>query len=98
PSTAPTTLRDALPLSAVAADTKSAAEAAVATYFDGDTPASGSTVYRYAPDGTSLEIEVAQPPEGRTAIWDGPVGSSTSTLWVGEDRKSTRLNSSHVSI
>ena len=73
----------------VAADTKSAAEAAVATYFDGDTPASGSTVYRYAPDGTSLEIEVAQPPEGRTAIWDGPVGSSTSTLWVGDTAYAT---------
>src|SRR5699024_2845291 len=55
----------------VAADTKSAAEAAVATYFDGDTPPAGSKVYRWAPDGTSLEIEMAQPPEGRTAIWDG---------------------------
>ena len=71
------------------APTQAAAEAAVATYFDGDSPASGNLVYRYAPDGTSLEIEVAQPPEGRTAIWDGPVGSSTSTLWVGDTAYAT---------
>src|SRR5699024_10356530 len=45
-----------LPVIAVA-DTQSAAEAAVATYFDGDTPASGNLSYRWAPDGTSLEIE-----------------------------------------
>src|SRR5699024_8089287 len=39
--------------------------------------------YRWAPDGTSLEIEVAQPPEGRTVVWDGEPYKSTSTLWVG---------------
>lgn len=59
------------------------------SFFDGDSPASGNLVYRYAPDGTSLEIEVAQPPEGRTAIWDGPVGSSTSTLWIGDSAHAT---------
>src|SRR5699024_3681926 len=52
-------------------------------FFDGDSPASGSTFYRWAPDGTSLEIEVAQPPEGRTVVWDGEPYKSTSTLWVG---------------
>ena len=71
------------------ADTQSAAEAAVATYFDGDTPASGNLSYRWAPDGTSLEVEVTQPPEGRTTVWDGEPYKSTSTLWVGDTAYAT---------
>src|SRR5699024_10855454 len=77
-----------LPVIAVA-DTQSAAEAAVATYFDGDTPASGNLSYRWAPDGTSLEIETIQPPEGRTTVWDGERYKSTSTLWVGDSAHAT---------
>lgn len=65
------------------ADTQSAAEAAVASYFDGDTPPAGSKVYRWAPDGTSLEIETIQPPTGRTYVWDGEPYKSASTAWVG---------------
>ena len=65
------------------ADTQAEAEAAVATYFDGDTAPSGNLSYRWAPDGTSLEVEVTQPPEGRTVVWDGEPYKSTSTLWVG---------------
>lgn len=65
------------------ADTQAEAEAAVATYFDGDTAPSGNLSYRWAPDGTSLEVEVTQPPEGRTTVWDGEPYKSTSTLWVG---------------
>src|SRR5699024_8759016 len=52
-------------------------------YFDGDTAPSGNLSYRWAPDGTSLEIETIQPPEGRTTVWDGEPYKSTSTLWVG---------------
>ena len=65
------------------ADTQAEAEAAVATYFDGDTAPSGNLSYRWAPDGTSLEVEVTRPPEGRTTVWDGEPYKSTSTLWVG---------------
>src|SRR5699024_8468746 len=77
-----------LPVIAVA-DTQSAAEAAVATYFDGDTPASGNLSYRWAPDGTSLEIETIQPPTGRTTVWDGEPYESTSTLWIGDSAHAT---------
>lgn len=70
-------------------DTQSAAEAAVASYFDGDTPPDGSRVYRWAPDGTSLEIEVANPPTGRTYVWDGEPYKSTSTAWVGDSAHAT---------
>ena len=59
------------------------------SFFDGDSPASGNLVYRYAPDGTSLEIEVAQPPTGRTTVWDGEPYKSTSTLWVGDSAHAT---------
>ena len=65
------------------ADTQADAEAAVASYFDGDTPASGNLSYRWAPDGTSLEVETIQPPTGRTTVWDGEPYKSSSTLWVG---------------
>ena len=71
------------------ADTQAAAEAAVASYFDGDTPASGNLSYRWAPDGTSLEIETIQPPTGRTYVWDGEPYKSTSTLWVGDSAHAT---------
>ena len=71
------------------ADTQSAAEAAVASYFDGDTPASGNLSYRWAPDGTSLEVETIQPPTGRTYVWDGEPYKSTSTLWVGDSAHAT---------
>ena len=52
-------------------------------YFDGDTAPSGNLSYRWAPDGTSLEVETIQPPSGRTTAWDGEPYKSTSTLWVG---------------
>ena len=71
------------------ADTQSEAEAAVATYFDGDTPPSGNIVRRWAPDGTSLEVETIQPPTGRTYVWDGEPYKSTSTLWVGDSAHAT---------
>ena len=71
------------------ADSKSEAEAAVATYFDGDTPPSGNIVRRWAPDGTSLEVETIQPPTGRTYVWDGEPYKSTSTLWVGDSAHAT---------
>lgn len=71
------------------ADTQSEAEAAVATYFDGDTAPSGNLSYRWAPDGTSLEIETIQPPTGRTTVWDGEPYKSTSTLWVGDSAHAT---------
>ena len=71
------------------ADSKSAAEAAVATYFDGDSAPSGTKVYRWAPDGTSLEIDVANPPTGRTYSWDGEPYNSTSTAWVGDSAHAT---------
>ena len=71
------------------ADTQAAAEAAVASYFDGDTPASGNLSYRWAPDGTSLEVETIQPPTGRTYVWDGEPYKSTSTLWVGDSAHAT---------
>ena len=61
----------------------------VATYFDGDTPASGNLSYRWAPDGTSLEVETIQPPTGRTYVWDGEPYKSTSTLWVGDSAHAT---------
>ena len=61
----------------------------VATYFDGDTPASGNLSYRWAPDGTSLEVETIQPPAGRTYVWDGEPYKSTSTLWVGDSAHAT---------
>src|SRR5699024_6085087 len=77
-----------LPVVAVA-DTQSAAEAAVASYFDGDTPASGNLSYRWAPDGTSLEVETIQPPTGRTTVWDGEPYRSTSTLWIGDSAHAT---------
>ena len=73
----------------VVADTQAEAEAAVATYFDGDTPASGNIVRRWAPDGTSLEVETIQPPTGRTTIWDGEPYKSTSTLWIGDSAHAT---------
>ena len=65
------------------ADTQSDAEAAVESYFDGDTAPSGNLSYRWAPDGTSLEVETIQPPEGLTVAWEGEPHKSTSTLWVG---------------
>lgn len=65
------------------ADTQAEAEAAVASYFDGDTAPSGNLSYRWAPDGTSLEVETIQPPAGRTTVWDGEPYKSASTLWVG---------------
>ena len=71
------------------ADTQAEAEAAVASYFDGDTPASGNLSYRWAPDGTSLEVETIQPPTGRTYVWDGEPYKSTSTLWVGDSAHAT---------
>src|SRR5699024_4486322 len=71
------------------ADTQSAAEAAVASYFDGDTPATGNLSYRWAPDGTSLEVETIQPPTGRTYVWDGVPYESTSTAWVGDTAYAT---------
>ena len=55
----------------------------VATYFDGDSAPSGNLSYRWAADGTSLEVETIQPPSGRTTAWDGEPYKSTSTLWVG---------------
>lgn len=70
-------------------NTQAAAEAAVASYFDGDTPASGNLSYRWAPDGTSLEVETIQPPTGRTTVWDGEPYKSTSTLWVGDTAYAT---------
>ena len=71
------------------ADTQADAEAAVSTYFDGDTPASGNLSHRWAPDGTSLEVETIQPPAGRTTVWDGEPYKSTSTLWVGDSAHAT---------
>ena len=71
------------------ADTQAEAEAAVASYFDGDTPASGNLSYRWAPDGTSLEVETIQPPTGRTYVWDGEPYNSTSTLWIGDSAHAT---------
>lgn len=55
----------------------------IGPYFDGDTPASGNISHRWAPDGTSLEVETINPPAGRTTVWDGEPYKSTSTLWVG---------------
>lgn len=51
--------------------------------FDGDTAPAGGFHYRWAPDGTSLEVETIQPPEGRTYVWDGEPYESASTAWVG---------------
>ena len=65
------------------ADTEADALDAVSSYFDGDTAPSGNLSYRWAPDGTSLEVETIQPPTGRTTVWDGEPYKSTSTLWVG---------------
>ena len=65
------------------ADTQAEALEMVSAYFDGDTPASGNLSYRWAADGTSLEVETIQPPTGRTTVWDGEPYKSTSTLWVG---------------
>ena len=61
----------------------------VATYFDGDTAPSGNLSHRWAPDGTSLEVETIQPPAGRTTVWDGEPYKSTSTLWVGDTAYAT---------
>ena len=61
----------------------------VATYFDGDTAPSGNLSHRWAPDGTSLEVETIQPPTGRTTVWDGEPYKSTSTLWVGDSAHAT---------
>lgn len=58
-------------------------------FFDGDTPASGNLSYRWAPDGTSLEVETIQPPTGRTVVWDGEPYKSTSTLWIGDTAYAT---------
>ena len=61
----------------------------VATYFDGDSAPSGNLSYRWAADGTSLEVETIQPPTGRTTVWDGEPYKSTSTLWVGDSAHAT---------
>src|SRR3712207_7766809 len=39
---------------------------------------------------------LAHPPRGRSLVEDGPVGGGERAL--GQDRKSTRLNSSHANI
>src|SRR5699024_856930 len=69
--------------------TKSAAEAAVATYFDGDSAPSGNLHYRWEEGGLSVETEIVQPPADRTLVWDGDPYKSTSTMWQGDSAHAT---------